>query len=62
MYVFHSWRPGMTSKADSRWRPSFEKARGRVLIEKLMAGGALSYGETTTSTDEEGDSSGFDRE
>ena len=33
----------MTSKTDSsRWRPSFEKARGRVLIEKLMAGG--SYG------------------
>ena len=52
----------MTSKADSRWRPSFEKARGRVLIEKLMAGGALSYGETTTSTDEEGDSSGVDRD
>ena len=38
-HVFPSWRPGMTSKTDSRWRPSFEKARGRVLIGKLMAGG-----------------------
>ena len=29
----------MTIKPDSRWRPSFEKARGRLLIDKLMAGG-----------------------
>ena len=53
MDVFGSWRPGMTSKADSRWLPSFEKARGRVLIDKLMAGGGSGegalLGETTGS-------------
>ena len=55
MDAFGSWRPGMTSKTDSRWLPSFEKARGRVLIDKLMAGGGSgegpSAGETTGSTE-----------
>ena len=46
----------MTSKSDSRWLPSFEKARGRVLIDKLMAGGGgsgewASSGETNGSTE-----------
>ena len=49
----------MTSKTDSRWLPSFEKARGRVLIDKLMAGGGggegvSSPGETNASTEEGG--------
>ena len=55
MDVFGSWRPGMTSKTDSRWRPSFEKARGRVLIDKLKAGGGSAegalLGETNGSTE-----------
>ena len=57
MDAFGSWRPGMTSKTDSRWLPSFEKARGRVLIDKLMAGGnggsgeLASAGETNGSTE-----------
>ena len=37
----------MTIKPDSRWRPSFEKARGRLLVDKLMAGGGFGTGETT---------------
>ena len=52
MDAFGSWRPGMTSKADSRWLPSFEKARGRVLIDKLMAGGGGSGGEGVSSPGE----------
>ena len=29
----------MVRKAGSKWRPLFEKARGRLLLDKLMTGG-----------------------
>ena len=29
----------MVRKADSKWRHSFEKAKGRLILDKLMTGG-----------------------